>query len=300
MPPLCEGVSDSYARLVKIRTGTTAVVAALMLTGCSQTTAAERDTSAHAQLDTSLVQVLYPVDEYRMSPTDQAKVSRAKAYTMVDCMAARGFPVKVSDSELPMESRPYGLWNVDRAGKYGYDMPDETVDSADSGGVDNEPGGPRDQARAQCFGESQPQIAQFNPVGDPENPALADRIQSEARSAAEADPEWEVARQRWYDCIGAAGLSRHSNGESWLSQQGFDVLAQQSVPPTPAQKQEEIRIAVIEARYNESTSLTQTLADIEASYQTPLIRQNRSALLEEKRRNQEAVDRAAEYLLAKS
>lgn len=276
------------------------LIGLVVLSGCSSSGTLSRDTSARAELDNASVQVLYPVDEYRMSPYEQAKVSRANALVMAACMEKMGYPFEVSESETPMEFRPYGLWNVERAAKYGYDMPAGGNITEDTSGMDERPGGPRDQSRVKCLGESQSQMAQFKPVGEPDNPALTERIQSEARSAAEAEPDWGAARELWYECIEDAGLSRHSNGESWLSQQGFDVLAQQSVPPTPAQKQEEIRIAVIEARCNESTSLTQTLANIEASFQAPLIQENRAALIEEKRQNQQALARASEYIRAQS
>lgn len=172
-----------------------------------------------------------------------------------------------------VEFRNYGLWSPERAAQYGYDFPRPKIAEMTEAEM---------LAYEECSAELSVTLKTFRGDHDPfSNPSLADRLDGEAYNAAQANQEWEAARDRWRSCIAERGLT--PNGDSWVSKQGAEIAAaatEEGVPPEV--KAEEIRVAVIEAECNRSTNLTQTLANLEASYQVPLIRKNEAALQQEK------------------
>ncbi len=186
-----------------------------------------------------------------------------------------------------MEFRNYGLWSVERAQQYGSDFPRPEL---------TEPTQKENEVYAACRTEVEETVRSFQ--GDHDyltNPSLADRLDDEAYAAAIADPEWNSARDKWRECITARGLT--PDGDSWGSEQAAEISRKQVEQGiTPELKQEDIRVAVIEAECNQSTNLTQTLANIEASYQAPLIRKNDAALQQEKQDIANRVELARKYI----
>lgn len=266
------------------------------LVGCSPSASLERDTSAHATLDRETVQVRYPIDEFQLSEEDNMVLSRARAVAMAPCIRAKGYTFDTSDDEAPAEYRPYGLWSVERAGTFGSDMPRTKAQAAGQPESAKPANTVPDEVHGQCFKEAQGEFEAFKPKDLAADPGIANRINGDARAAAEASPEWNSARDKWAACLRHKGLTAIDAGQGWSAKEALPVLEQLSTNPTPELRQEDIRIAVIEASCNEETKLTQTLADLEASYQAPLIRKNQAALNEEKKHNQAVVAAARQYV----
>ena len=101
-------------------------------------------------------------------------------------------------------------------------------------------------------------------------------------------------RKRWWKCLEENGLEAEKNGESWISKQGRAILESSMDSQI---SEDAIRVAVIEATCNVQSELTQTLANLEANYQTPLIEKNQAALNKEKERNNSFQKFARDYIL---
>ena len=213
------------------------------------------------------------------------------------CMEDLGFKYTAGLIDEPIDSFPgdrtYGLWDIDRAKKYAWATAPSLADSTTSREA-GEGAAPWEAALKKCqevvantYGE------RMGPSqGDQQN-SIANRILSEAYNAAFADPAWSLIRKKWWDCLEDNDLEPEKNGESWISKQGRAILESN----TDSQVSEEgIRVAVVEATCNMQTEMTQKLADLEASYQSPLIVKNQAALNAEKERNSGFLKFARDYI----
>lgn len=264
-----------------------ALVSLTLLAGCSSGPQLERDESATATLDYENVQVHRPLDEFKPSWEQDSIIQKAVNIATEPCLLRHGVPSRRNEPRIQLEFRNYGLWNVERAKQYGSDFPHpELIDPTEK----------EIQAYVACQDETKDTASLFEGDFDGNaNPSLAVRLDEEAYAAAIADPEWSSARDKWRECITARGLT--PDGDSWGSEQAAEISRQEVEQGiTPELKQEDIRVSVIEAECNQSTNLTQTLANIEASYQAPLIRKNDAALQQEKQDIANRVELARKYI----
>lgn len=289
----------------KYRIAIIAVAIGIGAVGCSGESTVQPDTGSKAQLDYSTGTIRMPVDEYRLSPADQERIELARQTVLTKCLRASGFAeVNVLKPTL-QEDRPYGLWDAKRASKYGYAIPNDEPESQETPSESlqdpqaSSGPNPIDEARVKCVTSEQGILSKFTPAEETLQPTVSARLRDEAYSQASADPSWAQAREKWWACLAETGLTPRKQDGAWSSEQANDILSQQDpVNPSAKDKQEEIRVALLEAKCNDKVKLTQTLGDIEASYQTPLIKKQVAALNEEKTANQAFVSAANTYLSA--
>lgn len=260
-----------------------AVTSAILTATACAPDPVEPDTSASAFLDRDTMDVVLPLDEYRLSPADDRLITEAMQTAIRTCVQSHGVNgLKPTPNGSEAEERPYGLWNSERAAEYGYDFPRPDNDvPTPPGGWSDESDPDFNRAYESCHEELEPTLASFVPPERERTTAMD--LRDDAYNLASDTPEWTAARDEWKRCIADQGLTPREEETAWSSQQAFDILKEPATGNSDdAGKQEEIRIAVIEARCNESTRLTQRLADIEAQYQAALIAGHEATLNEEK------------------
>jgi hypothetical protein len=277
-----------------------ALLTVAVLSGCTAG-AVEHDDSAHAYLDSVSGEIVMPLNEYEFygRHADEQVFDTAAEAVVGECMKKKGFTYSVArtpaDPTTDLDDRTFGMWHELRAARYGFGSADSPLDVA------------LEQARAvggmhwagardACYEDDdsvRTAMDTVNPRQDEYLNSLASRLESEALTRAQKDERWQRAREPWEQCLIEAGLTPES-GEHYMSKQS------NALPESygGSSSEEGIRLASIEARCNTESRLTQTLADLEAAYQQPLIEANQAALNEEKERKQQLLEAARAYIAA--
>lgn len=272
----------------------------LMLSACSTQESIEPDPSAVALLDQSTGQIHTPLSGYDLtdSAEDTAVLNHAVSIWIADCMRKAGFPyaATVPETEV-LDDRSFGIWFEPNIRVHGWGFPPNPNDQlyeqdALAGGEEWL------EAESTCADQlrESPELGEVQPTQQEETDSLIPNLRTEAYRQASGDPEWEVARDEWRECLREAGLEPLTGPQDWFSAQSKELLEQSSVPPTAEQLQQQIVLASTEARCNNETRLTQRLANLVASYEAPLIAENQAALNELKQRKQERLNRARDYI----
>lgn len=240
------------------------LIGLLSLSACSQK--AQQDTSAKATLDYENNLIIKPLDEYSIDQmTDN--YNKLHSIAMHKCTSRLGTPYSYPESKVKVGSREYGFWNPHYIEQYGFGIfiPESTQEVIDETTQQNIS---RCAAEDQSLKELSNKLSQLSSATE-----ITDRLRTEARSSALRDDTWQEARKKWWSCLEAQGLTPRKDDEAWVTEQ------LKSAPDTTAAEQEEkVRITLLEARCSQDTGMAQALADLEASYQAPLIRENQSAL----------------------
>ncbi|MCR1162407.1 hypothetical protein NEK97_13130 [Paenarthrobacter sp. UW852] len=274
-----------------------AMAVALAISSCSG--AADSpitpDPSGKVNLDYENSLIVFPVDSYEISARDRSQILLAREVIMTTCMKKFGFIDDPNAAYPRAENRNFGVWNVDRVRQHGFRLIGEDSQSNRK----HDEAGAWGDARYECLASEKSKIDEITPPDDLMNGGTAAEIALKSLSMASETSAWKAAKDNWDNCISAAGLTpgRDAATAMWSSQQSFDLQVRTDQQnPSKADAAEGIRIATIEAECNQEVRLTQTLGDIQASYQLPLIRQNEAVLIELKKKSQKYVD-AAEKLL---
>lgn len=290
--------------------GAVAVLAfSALLASCSQSGTASApsvspDTSAKAVFDADTGTVTMPLDAY--DPSEQTKdaavTGTAGQLAIAQCMKAKGLEYPVDDrsvSFVPTEARPYGVWDVKLAAREGYNLTNDKASKADKR-IEKLS---QDQAWSGAVGECQSSTAseraKFGPSDEELNSSLVTRLKNEAFDLASAQPQWSQGIEAWRSCLKQKGLTPRTGAGEWSSKEGLDLISQMPPDGEPSpRKEEEIRVATLEAQCNESTHLSVTLGDLQAGYEAALIAQNQAALNDVKSKNQSFVEAAKAYVAA--
>lgn len=278
----------------------------LALTGCSQSASSAAltpDPSAHAYLDTESGEIVLPLTEYDFygPASTLALANHATDIAFAKCMNEKGFAYSAASVEDDTASRfgdrSYGIWNESRARLYGYGAAPSAINAAFE--ADRAAGGDAwEAAYEECAMQPDPEITSFTPDNAELTESLVPQIQTLAYNAASADPAWQQAREAWWQCLREEGLEPRTGSGDWSSVEANELASRMG--GTSADKAEEIRIATTEARCNTATGLTQTLGDLEASYQAPLIAASQDALDELKAKNQDRLAAIHDYIARNS
>ncbi|PPI23972.1 hypothetical protein C5D34_12810 [Rathayibacter sp. AY1B1] len=278
-----------------------AITPALVLLGGCTSAPLDKDSTAHALLDSTTGRIVLPLEEYDYYGDDAnaAIGNRALDTVTARCMAGQGFAYSAASVEEDPEhsggDRTYGLWDEERARRWGFGFAPSRVSAAKA--ADAAAGGEAwTTAVGRCEEETDPALMAILPGNDESTDSSVSRIATEAYSAARADPLWQTARDAWASCVRDAGLTPRSGSSEWGVEQEDAVRT--GADGASSNSEEEIRLATVEAHCNTETGLSQTLGDLEASYQAPLIAQNQAALNEIKTRNQERLAALRDYVAA--
>ncbi|QSZ47809.1 hypothetical protein AYX22_04880 [Arthrobacter sp. D5-1] len=274
-----------------------AIGVALAISSCSEgvDSSITPDSSGKVNLDYENSLIVFPVDAYRISARDRSQILLAREVIMTTCMKKFGFIDDPNAAYPKAENRNFGVWNVDRVRQHGFRLIGEDAQSNKK----HDEAGTWGDARYKCLASEKSKIDEVTPPDDLMNGGAAAEIAVKSLGMASETDAWKNAKGDWDKCISAAGLTpgRDAANAKWSSQQSFDLQARTDQQnPSKSDTAEGVRIATIEAECNQEVRLTQTLGDIQASYQLPLIKQNEAVLTELKKKSQNYVD-AAEKLL---
>lgn len=217
-------------------------------------------------------------------------LNHARDISVGKCMETRGFEYSASGVQNAPESnigdRVYGIWNVEKAQLYGFGF--AIPAKAQAMESDFAAGGESWMTAYEACGKDiSADISPYLPDNEELTDSLVPRLRTEAYNLASAEPSWQQAREDWWACLREEGLTPRTEASAWSSQQANELLGAPGGEGRSADKEEEIRIATIEATCNMQTRLAQRLGDLEAGYQEALIAQNQAALNELKTKNQE-------------
>ncbi|WP_139244907.1 hypothetical protein [Arthrobacter sp. cf158] len=274
-----------------------AASAALAISSCSgaAVNSLTPDPSGKVNLDYQNSMIVFPVDAYGISALERSRILLAREVVMTTCMKRFGFMDDPTTAYPKAENRNFGVWNVERVRKFGFRLIGEDAQSNQK----HDEAGAWGEARYECLASEKSKIDEITPPDELMNGGAAAEIALKSLSLASETEAWNNAKDDWDTCISAAGLTPGLDpaNAKWSSQQSFDLQVRTDQQnPSTSDAAEGIRIATIEAECNQAVRLTQTLGDIQASYQLPLIKQNEAVLTELKKKSQKYVD-AAEKLL---
>lgn len=258
---------------------------AMTLSACGHigTKNIDQDTTAKALLDYENNVIILPLDEYKSSPVDYMNYQKAYDIAYSKCFASKG-KTYINQTYSIIGTRTYGLWNVAAAEKYGFSAPGQVE------GAEQEQ---NDPATMESCSSEVSFLDDLSPMkADTEE--IIGRISSEAYSAAYDNPAWAESRKEWWACLEQAGLTPRTGDSDWGTEQELSRPRDNS----PAAQEESIRLATIEAHCSQDTGMAQELADLEASYQAPLVRKNQGALNEIKDNLQQRRQKLSDYLAA--
>ncbi|MDO5750454.1 MAG: hypothetical protein Q4P78_04520 [Rothia sp. (in: high G+C Gram-positive bacteria)] len=272
----------------------------LLLVSCSAFT--ERDVNTRAILDYESNQIIYPLDEYYFSLREEDVMLEAYSVLRVSCLREKGYP-DLKQQPIPQRMyNTYGAWSPDYAKKYGYGQ-NKSQESSD---WDKSYSVIPSSVAAECRKEHRADFDRLDSTShDNEDGRFVAKLRSEAYNNAQKTPEWRQAREKWWACLSDKGLTPNKQDGKWGTQE-LDNLRSRTTNQDGSQadmsqedKTEEIRIATIAAECNVSTGMAQTLADVEASYQMPLIRKNQVKLNEIKERKGKSLEFARTIIATK-
>lgn len=284
-------------------TSASALIAVLLLTGCSVSSSAsvEPNQSAHARLDPDTGEILTPLSDYDLIDTnrDIETLNHALRIYIRACMEQLDLPYSVAavtDEDRIVDDRPYGIWYEPNARVYGFGLAPSLSDTVLN--QDRAAGGQAwSEAEQKCSAkaEGDADLMTFMPTNEELNTSIVPTIRTEAYQLASADPKWQKAREKWWNCLRKAGLDPQTGAADWGTEQ--DVPTSVGSDGQVEWGEEAIQVAFTQAECNNSTGLTQALADLEASYQVPLIEKNQSALNRWKEDKQTRLAAATDYII---
>ena len=196
----------------------------------------------------------------------------------------------VEDIKINSSGREFGLWNPEYSAKYGNFK--RFGNPPPSAGYDT-------KIMEQCMPEISATMKEIAGISIEDQSGLSEayrRIYGQSYAAAMNHPEWKKYREAWWKCLSDKGLTPRKGDEEWETQELSDATRASGDNNAPA-SEEEIRLSVIEAQCSKDTGMAQGLANLVASYQKPLIRDNETKLEEQRKRQSEVNLRYKEWVL---
>ena len=196
----------------------------------------------------------------------------------------------IEDIKIVSSGREFGLWNPEYAAKYGNFK--RSGNAPSSAGYDT-------KIMEQCMPEISSTMKEIAGISIEEQSGLSEayrRIHGESYAAAMNHPEWKKYREAWWKCLSDKGLTPRKGDQEWGTKELSNATRASGDGNAPA-SEEEIRLSVIEAQCSKDTGMAQGLANLVASYQKPLIRDNETKLEEQRQRQSEVNLRYKEWVL---
>ena len=249
----------------------------LACTSCSTGPQLERDETAQATLDYKNNRIITPLEEYNdIFDENSQYYGRALEILRQRCFAKHGQSYEIYIPDV--EDRKFvssGRGNAPSSG--GYDT----------------------KIMEQCMPEILATLKEIAGISLEEQSGLTEayrRIHGESYAAAMNHPEWKKYREAWWKCLSDKGLTPRKGDQEWGTKELSNIARSDGVSNSPA-SEEEIRLSVIEAQCSKDTGMAQGLANLVASYQKPLIRDNETKLEEQRKQLSEVYLRYKEWVL---
>lgn len=239
-----------------------------------------------AEVDYDAGQFRFPIDDYLMSTDEIAKVRMANEVQFAACMSEQGGfyePLSEVEYTFAMADRRYGLWDVQEASIYGYEVSQPiqptpsfppSIDSATN-----------DKAYAECLDlvSELPIVTRgtYPETPDQATAFIGPMIMRTAYAAAQLDQRWLQEDEDLFRCLESAGY----------------VVDEEIYGPELTGDKEEDRLgAIAAATCSQSTNRVQDLSTIESQYQAALIDQNGLELEKSNSLHESIISQAEEIL----
>lgn len=268
----------------------------LACTSCSTGPQLERDETAQATLDYKNNRIITPLEEYNEIFDENSQYyTQALEILRQRCFAKHGqsyeiYIPDIEDIKIVSSGREFGRWNPEYAAKYGsYKRFGSPPPSA---GYDT-------KIMEQCMPEILATLKEIAGISLEEQSGLSEayrRIRGQSYAAAMNHPEWKKYREAWWKCLSDKGLTPRKGDQEWGTKELSNIARSDGVSNSPA-SEEEIRLSVIEAQCSKDTGMAQGLANLVASYQKPLIRDNETKLEEQRKQLSEVNLRYKEWVI---
>ena len=268
----------------------------LACTSCSTGPQLERDETAQATLDYKNNRIITPLEEYNdIFDENSQYYTQALEILRQRCFAKHGqsyeiYIPDVEDIKINSSGREFGLWNPEYSAKYGNFK--RFGNPPPSAGYDT-------KIMEQCMPEISATMKEIAGISIEDQSGLSEayrRIYGQSYAAAMNHPEWKKYREAWWKCLSDKGLTPRKGDQEWGTKELSNVTRSDGASNSPA-SEEEIRLSVIEAQCSKDTGMAQGLANLVASYQKPLIRDNETKLEEQRKRQSEVNLRYKEWVL---
>lgn len=234
-----------------------------------------RDESAKAQLDFANNQIVMPMDPYVLSEKNQNEMAKAGVRVVEDCMRSKGISVvPMTFDDTLYGDRTYFAWNDEAAEGETQFMAGGSGKKQDAAAATYEDDAHQD-VREACRSERKSEIESMTlSSDDAASVNLGATLAHQATESAEKDEKWGEYKDQWYRCIESKGLTR--SGDNWASAEGGELQGKDRSDSQAAA--EIVRVSLIESHCSQETGAVQNLANLVASYQTPLIEKNQAEL----------------------
>ena len=268
----------------------------LACTSCSTGPQLERDETAQATLDYKNNRIITPLEEYNEIFDENSQYyTQALEILRQRCFAKHGqsyeiYIPDIEDIKINSSGREFGLWNPEYSAKYGNFK--RFGNPPPSAGYDT-------KIMEQCMPEISATMKEIAGISIEDQSGLSEtyrRIYGQSYAAAMNHPEWKKYREAWWKCLSDKGLTPRKGDQEWGTKELSNIARSDGVSNSPA-SEEEIRLSVIEAQCSKDTGMAQGLANLVASYQKPLIRDNETKLEEQRQQQSEVNLRYKEWVL---
>ena len=268
----------------------------LACTSCSTGPQLERDETAQATLDYKNNRIITPLEEYNEIFDENSQYyTQALEILRQRCFAKHGqsyeiYIPDIEDIKINSSGREFGLWNPEYSAKYGNFK--RFGNPPPSAGYDT-------KIMEQCMPEISATMKEIAGISIEDQSGLSEtyrRIYGQSYAAAMNHPEWKKYREAWWKCLSDKGLTPRKGDQEWGTKELSNIARSDGVSNSPA-SEEEIRLSVIEAQCSKDTGMAQGLANLVASYQKPLIRDNETKLEEQRKQLSEVNLRYKEWVL---
>ena len=268
----------------------------LACTSCSTGPQLERDETAQATLDYKNNRIITPLEEYNEIFDENSQYyTQALEILRQRCFAKHGqsyeiYIPDIEDIKINSSGREFGLWNPEYSAKYGNFK--RSGNAPSSAGYDT-------KIMEQCMPEISATMKEIAGISIEDQSGLSEtyrRIYGQSYAAAMNHPEWKKYREAWWKCLSDKGLTPRKGDQEWGTKELSNIARSDGVSNSPA-SEEEIRLSVIEAQCSKDTGMAQGLANLVASYQKPLIRDNETKLEEQRKQLSEVYLRYKEWVL---
>ena len=268
----------------------------LACTSCSTGPQLERDETAQATLDYKNNRIITPLEEYNEIFDENSQYyTQALEILRQRCFAKHGqsyeiYIPDIEDIKINSSGREFGLWNPEYSAKYGNFK--RSGNAPSSAGYDT-------KIMEQCMPEISATMKEIAGISIEDQSGLSEtyrRIYGQSYAAAMNHPEWKKYREAWWKCLSDKGLTPRKGDQEWGTKELSNIARSDGVSNSPA-SEEEIRLSVIEAQCSKDTGMAQGLANLVASYQKPLIRDNETKLEEQRKQLSEVNLRYKEWVL---
>ncbi len=237
-----------------------------------------RDSTYKAVVREGAGEISFPTDQYESSAQGYLLETSAMYLDLALCLHEKGMPSYWAQRENigPEENRRYGRWIMSNAESHAYVLvPDKELERAfqwealfNAEHEDVLSSEQYEKAESECLDTPSPDL--MDALGGPPLPDEISKIGNQTYDLMLASDDAAAVFADWEVCLNEAGLERVGDDDPYgIVGVDYSVASEQS-----------IKVAVTDVACKQETDFVQRLADIEASFQGPVVKKYEAELAE--------------------